>query len=86
MRARPAGRTAASYGPISMRAAPASEGNLDGGAETTRTVIAHTILNLFENPAELEKLRNGADMTVAVEEFIREVEAGTFPDDDHSYD
>jgi cytochrome P450 family 142 subfamily A polypeptide 1 len=46
---------------------------LDGGAETTRTVIAHTILNLFENPAELEKLRNGADMTVAVEEFIRYV-------------
>jgi len=46
---------------------------LDGGAETTRTVIAHTILNLFQNPAELEKLRNGADMTVAVEEFIRYV-------------
>jgi cytochrome P450 family 142 subfamily A polypeptide 1 len=46
---------------------------LDGGAETTRTVIAHTILNLLQNPAELEKLRNGADMTVAVEEFIRYV-------------
>lgn len=46
---------------------------LDGGAETTRTVIAHTILNLFDNPAELEKLRNGADLTVAVEEFIRYV-------------
>ena len=46
---------------------------LDGGAETTRTVIAHTILNLFENPAELQKLRDGADMTVAVEEFIRYV-------------
>jgi len=46
---------------------------LDGGAETTRTVIAHTILNLFENPGELEKLRNGADLTVAVEEFIRYV-------------
>ena len=46
---------------------------LDGGAETTRTVIAHTILNLMNNPAELEKLRNGADLTVAVEEFIRYV-------------
>ena len=46
---------------------------LDGGAETTRTVIAHTILNLIQNPGELEKLRNGADLTVAVEEFIRYV-------------
>ena len=46
---------------------------LDGGAETTRTVIARTILNLIENPAEEAKLRAGADMTVAVEEFIRYV-------------
>ena len=46
---------------------------LDGGAETTRTVIARTILNLIENPSELAKLRAGADMTVAVEEFIRYV-------------
>ena len=46
---------------------------LDGGAETTRTVIAHTIINLFEQPHELEKLRQGADLTVAVEEFIRYV-------------
>jgi cytochrome P450 family 142 subfamily A polypeptide 1 len=46
---------------------------LDGGAETTRTVIAHTIVNLFENPEQLEKLRAGADLTVAVEEFIRYV-------------
>jgi len=46
---------------------------LDGGAETTRTVIAHTILNLLANPGELEKLRNGADLTIAVEEFIRYV-------------
>ena len=46
---------------------------LDGGAETTRTVIAHTILNLLANPSEVDKLRNGADLTVAVEEFIRYV-------------
>lgn len=46
---------------------------LDGGAETTRTVIAHTIINLFKNPAELAKLRNGADLAVAVEEMIRYV-------------
>ena len=46
---------------------------LDGGAETTRTVIAHTIVNLFENPEQLAKLRAGADLTVAVEEFIRYV-------------
>jgi cytochrome P450 family 142 subfamily A polypeptide 1 len=46
---------------------------LDGGAETTRTVIGRTILNLMENPAELDKLRAGANITVAVEEFIRYV-------------
>ena len=46
---------------------------LDGGAETTRTVIAWTILNLITNPAEEAKLRNGADMSVAVEEMIRYV-------------
>lgn len=46
---------------------------LDGGAETTRTVIAHTIINLLQNPEQEAKLRNGADMTVAVEEFIRYV-------------
>jgi cholest-4-en-3-one 26-monooxygenase len=46
---------------------------LDGGAETTRTVIAWTILNLISNPAEMMKLRNGADLTVAVEEMIRYV-------------
>jgi cytochrome P450 family 142 subfamily A polypeptide 1 len=44
---------------------------LDGGAETTRTVIARILLELIEHPEELAKLRAGADMTVAVEEFIR---------------
>ncbi|MGP0032478.1 MAG: cytochrome P450 [Acidimicrobiales bacterium] len=46
---------------------------LDGGAETTRTVIARTVLNLMDHPLELDKLRAGADLTVAVEEFIRYV-------------
>lgn len=46
---------------------------LDGGAETTRTVIARTFLNLIANPKEWEKLKQGADLTVAVEEFIRYV-------------
>lgn len=46
---------------------------LDGGAETTRTVIARTLLNFVAHPAEWEKLRAGADLTVAVEEFIRYV-------------
>ena len=44
---------------------------LDGGAETTRTVIARTILNLIERPDQWEVLRGGADPTVATEEFIR---------------
>ena len=46
---------------------------LDGGAETTRTVIARTLLNLAANPAQWAALKNGASMTVAVEEFIRYV-------------
>jgi cytochrome P450 family 142 subfamily A polypeptide 1 len=46
---------------------------LDGGAETTRTVIARTLLNLIANPDEWSKLKSGADLTVAVEEFIRYV-------------
>lgn len=46
---------------------------LDGGAETTRTVIARTLLNLIAHPGEWEKLQRGADLTVAVEEFIRYV-------------
>ncbi|MCU1378738.1 MAG: cytochrome [Acidimicrobiales bacterium] len=46
---------------------------LDGGAETTRTVIARTLLNLMEHPGEWDKLKGGADMTIAVEEMIRYV-------------
>ncbi len=46
---------------------------LDGGAETTRTVIARTMLNLLANPGEWEKLKAGADIDTAVEEFIRYV-------------
>jgi len=44
---------------------------LDGGAETTRTVIARTLLNLVADPRVWQKLQAGADMTVAVEEMIR---------------
>jgi cytochrome P450 family 142 subfamily A polypeptide 1 len=46
---------------------------LDGGAETTRTVIARTMLNLVAHPAEWHKLKGGADTVVAVEELIRYV-------------
>ncbi len=44
---------------------------LDGGAETTRTVIARTILDLIAHPDQWRALKAGADMTVATEEFIR---------------
>ncbi len=44
---------------------------LDGGAETTRTVIARTLLLLAAHPDQWAKLKAGADLTVAVEEFIR---------------
>ncbi len=46
---------------------------LDGGAETTRTVIARTILNLVNNPDQMQALVDGADLDIAVEEFIRYV-------------
>lgn len=44
---------------------------LDGGAETTRTVLARTFWNLIRFPDQWDKLRAGADLTTAVEEFIR---------------
>jgi cytochrome P450 family 142 subfamily A polypeptide 1 len=44
---------------------------LDGGAETTRTVIARALLALIERPQQWELLRSGADLAVATEEFIR---------------
>ena len=44
---------------------------LDGGAETTRTVIARTMLALADYPEQWQALQAGADMTVATEEFIR---------------
>jgi cholest-4-en-3-one 26-monooxygenase len=44
---------------------------LDGGAETTRTVIARTILDLIAHPDQWRALKAGADSTVATEEFIR---------------
>ncbi len=46
---------------------------LDGGAETTRTVIARTLVNLAGRPDQWRALKDGADLTVATEEFIRYV-------------
>jgi cytochrome P450 family 142 subfamily A polypeptide 1 len=46
---------------------------LDGGAETTRTVIARSLLNLVAHPDQWAKLRAGADVTIAAEEMIRYV-------------
>jgi cytochrome P450 family 142 subfamily A polypeptide 1 len=44
---------------------------LDGGAETTRTVIARILLELAARPDQWQRLREGADLSVATEEFIR---------------
>src|SRR3954453_3519827 len=44
---------------------------LDGGAETTRTVIARAMLELIARPDQWQLLRDGADVSVAAEEFIR---------------
>jgi cholest-4-en-3-one 26-monooxygenase len=46
---------------------------LDGGAETTRTVIARMMVELAARPDQWALLRDGADLSVAVEEFIRYV-------------
>ncbi len=46
---------------------------LDGGAETTRTVIARAILALIDHPDQWQQLVAGADLGVATEEFIRYV-------------
>lgn len=46
---------------------------LDGGAETTRTVIGRTILALAANPEQWLSLRAGGDLETATEEFIRYV-------------
>ena len=44
---------------------------LDGGAETTRTVIARTLLNLIRFPDQWQKLLDGVDMVAATDEFVR---------------
>jgi cholest-4-en-3-one 26-monooxygenase len=44
---------------------------LDGGAETTRTVIARSLVHLAQEQDQWELLKNGADLDTAVEEFIR---------------
>ena len=46
---------------------------LDGGAETTRTVIGRMILNFIAHPDQWAKLKAGVDMEIATEEFIRYV-------------
>jgi cholest-4-en-3-one 26-monooxygenase len=46
---------------------------LDGGAETTRTVIARAMIALIAYPDQWQLLRDGADLAVATEEFIRYV-------------
>jgi len=44
---------------------------LDGGAETTRTVIARGMVELSRRPEQWALLREASDLTVAVEELIR---------------
>jgi cholest-4-en-3-one 26-monooxygenase len=44
---------------------------LDGGAETTRTVIARIVCHLAQHPEQWATLKAGVDMEVATEEMIR---------------
>ncbi|MEP6623886.1 MAG: cytochrome P450 [Acidimicrobiia bacterium] len=46
---------------------------LDGGAETTRTVIARALLSFVEHPDQWRLLRDGTDLEIATEELIRYV-------------
>jgi 3-methyl-2-oxobutanoate hydroxymethyltransferase len=52
-----------------------------------QVLVIHDLLGITEKPPKLAK--KYADlrgvMTEAVEAFVRDVEAGAFPDDDHSY-
>jgi 3-methyl-2-oxobutanoate hydroxymethyltransferase len=52
-----------------------------------QVLVIHDLLGITEKPPKLAK--KYADlrgvMTEAVEAFVRDVEAGTFPDEDHSY-
>jgi cytochrome P450 len=44
---------------------------IGGGAETTRHLLAHGLLALLRHPDEAAKLKQGADITTAVEEMLR---------------
>ncbi len=46
---------------------------LDGGAETTRTVIARALIAFSQLPDQWDVLRGGADLEIATEELIRYV-------------
>jgi cytochrome P450 family 142 subfamily A polypeptide 1 len=46
---------------------------LDGGAETTRTVIARALIALSRLPGQWELLKAGTDLEIATEELIRYV-------------
>jgi cytochrome P450 family 142 subfamily A polypeptide 1 len=46
---------------------------LDGGAETTRTVIARALIALSRLPDQWELLKAGTDLEIATEELIRYV-------------
>ncbi len=44
---------------------------LDGGAETTRTVIARSLINFTRFPDQWKLLKDGIDLEIATEELIR---------------
>jgi cytochrome P450 family 142 subfamily A polypeptide 1 len=46
---------------------------LDGGAETTRTVIARSLIAFSQLPDQWELLKSGTDLEIATEELIRYV-------------
>jgi cholest-4-en-3-one 26-monooxygenase len=46
---------------------------LDGGAETTRTVIARALIAFSQMPDQWELLKSGTDLEIATEELIRYV-------------
>jgi 3-methyl-2-oxobutanoate hydroxymethyltransferase len=52
-----------------------------------QVLVVHDLMGITEKPPKLAKAYASlrADMTRAAEAFIADVEAGSFPDADHSY-
>jgi 3-methyl-2-oxobutanoate hydroxymethyltransferase len=58
-----------------------------GSGTDAQVLVIHDLLGITEHPPKLAKAYANlrAEMTIAVEAFVRDVTDGTFPDPEHSY-